>query len=157
MLLRGHCPDVDVSLQEIGSGVYRFKAEVAWNGEAVVQRYLDRWALGWCSAGSGEERRGGEVRGSLIRRIGCGGEERVQEGGRRTVSRLRRCGRERLLGRLTDAARRGDTAVRAVARIPCCDSSGNSRSSSSNSTIKRAGACGCWRCRRSRWVRHGEP
>ncbi len=34
----------DTMTEEVGSGMFRFKAEVAWNGDAVVQRYLDRWA-----------------------------------------------------------------------------------------------------------------
>ena len=32
----------DTKTEEIGAGMYRFKAEVAWDGDQVVGRYLDR-------------------------------------------------------------------------------------------------------------------
>ncbi|KXZ46661.1 hypothetical protein GPECTOR_41g625 [Gonium pectorale] len=33
---------LDTKTEELGPSVYRFKAEVAWNGDKVVERYLDR-------------------------------------------------------------------------------------------------------------------
>lgn len=33
---------LDTKTEEIGPQVYRFKAEVAWDGDKVVERYLAR-------------------------------------------------------------------------------------------------------------------
>ncbi|GFH11850.1 uncharacterized protein HaLaN_07421, partial [Haematococcus lacustris] len=40
----GEMQVTDTKTEEIGPGVFRFKAEVAWNGDQLVERYLQRWS-----------------------------------------------------------------------------------------------------------------
>ncbi len=120
--------------------MFRFKAEVAWNGEAVVARYLDRWA-----AGGGDDRVPGHIQKAPILHYGtcittppspCAAQlssppaapaflatfsgritDRCTSAQRPNRQLSSRCGRERLLGQLQAGAAAGDrTALEALLR-----------------------------------------
>lgn len=67
----------DTKTEEIGPQIYRFKAEVAWNGEALVQRYLDR---------CGRARLMDQLRQASLRNDGAAVESLIRAYGRDIIS-----------------------------------------------------------------------